>query len=86
MPRRIAYLCGMTYLDYDQTMTQDFASTTVSPTVMSFKLTFCNCCLVPTSISYTDRMEYENEKREEKGVLVLRVVRLFGQLGNASFG
>ena len=24
MPRRIAYLCGMTYLDYDQTMTQDF--------------------------------------------------------------
>ena len=25
MPRRIAYLCGMTYLDYDQTMTQDFA-------------------------------------------------------------
>ena len=31
--------------------TTDFASTTVSPTVMSFKLTFCNCCLVPISIS-----------------------------------
>ena len=55
MPRRIAYLCGMTYLDYDQTMTQDFAQR-VSPlrlsrTVISFTLTFCNCCLVPISIS-----------------------------------
>ena len=25
MLRRVAYLCGMRYLDYDQTMTQDFA-------------------------------------------------------------
>ena len=47
MPRRIVFLCGMAYLDYDQTMAQDFtqlkfASTAVSPTVISFKLTFCN--------------------------------------------